>query len=87
VGLGGNVLVLVPFGLLLPFASLGLGRFRRMLLAGLAFSVAIELAQLAISVGMGYTYRVSDIDDVILNLAGVLLGYAAYRLAWGRGPR
>lgn len=58
-----------------------------MLLAGLAFSVAIELAQLAVSVGLGYAYRVSDIDDVILNVAGVLLGYTAYRLARGRATR
>ena len=85
--LGGNVLVFVPFGVLLPLAAPSLGRFWRMLLAGLAFSVAIELAQLAVSVGLGYTYRVSDIDDVILNVAGVLLGYAAYRLGRRRATR
>ena len=33
--------------------------------------------------GLGYSYRVLDIDDVILNVAGVLLGYAAWRLAAG----
>ena len=76
----------MPFGVLLPLAAPSLGRFWRMLVAGLAFSVAIELAQLAVSAGLGYAYRVSDIDDVILNLAGVLTGYAAYRLVLGAGP-
>jgi glycopeptide antibiotics resistance protein len=78
--LGGNVLVFVPFGVLLPWAAPGFARLRRLLLAGIAFSVAIELGQLAVSAALGYTYRVSDVDDVILNVTGVLLGYAAYRL-------
>ena len=79
--LGGNVLVFVPFGVLLPLAVPSLGRLRRVLLAGLAFSLAIELGQLAVSLMLGYAYRVTDVDDVILNLSGVLLGYGLLRLA------
>ena len=29
---------------------------------------------------MGYWYRVADVDDLILNTGGVLLGYGAFRL-------
>lgn len=73
--LGGNVLVFAPLGLLLPaiwprFAGPG-----SIALAGLAVSLSIELTQLAVSLALGTWYRMSDVDDVLLNVAGVLLGY------------
>ena len=37
--------------------------------AGLAFSVSIELLQLAITLGLGYAHA-TDIDDVIVNAGG-----------------
>jgi glycopeptide antibiotics resistance protein len=74
----GNVVVFVPFGLLTPIAFAGLGTWRRMLLAALALSVAIEVGQLVVSVLVGYSYRVTEVDDVILNVPGVLLGFAAW---------
>jgi glycopeptide antibiotics resistance protein len=36
--------------------------------------------QLAISLAVGHAYRTADIDDVVLNVAGALLGYVAFRL-------
>lgn len=82
--LGGNVLVFAPFGLLLPLAAPGFARLRRVFVAGFVFSVGIELAQLAVSAALGYSYRVADIDDVILNVPGVLAGYGVYRVMRGR---
>ena len=41
--LGGNVLTLAPFGFLLPFSAPRLGTLTRMALAGLLFSLSIEL--------------------------------------------
>ena len=79
--LAGNVLVFAPFGILLPLAAPNWGRLRRVLLAGLALSVTIETGQLAVSLVLGYSYRIADVDDVILNLTGVLLGYGLLRLA------
>ena len=79
--LAGNVLVFAPFGILLPLAAPNLGRLRRVLLARLALSLAIELGQLAVSLVLGYSYRVADVDDVILNVTGVLLGYGLLRFA------
>jgi glycopeptide antibiotics resistance protein len=77
--LGGNVLVFVPFGLLLPAIWPRLDGFWRMVLAGVAVGVSIELTQLAVSLAVGSWYRMSDVDDVILNTAGVLLGYGLWR--------
>ena len=76
--LGGNVLTLAPFGFLLPFAAPSLGRWRRMALAALLFPLGIELSQLGVSLVLGYSYRVTEVDDVLLNFAGILLGFAAY---------
>jgi len=74
----GNIVVFVPFGLLLPTACPPLATWRRTALTGLALSASIELGQLAASVLVGYSYRVTEIDDVILNVTGVVLGFAAW---------
>jgi glycopeptide antibiotics resistance protein len=70
----GNVLVFVPFGLLLGvnFERLDL---RRKLLVVFAFSLAAEVIQYIVAIG------VSDITDVITNTLGGLLGLMAYDLA------
>lgn len=84
--LAGNILVFVPFGFLLPVIWPRLGRPWRMLLAGLFLSGAVELSQLAVSLCLGYYYRMTDVDDVLLNTCGVLLGFAALIAvrAWSR---
>ncbi len=67
---GGNVLLGVPFGLLLPFfVPRRLRMIRTILLAAAAMAV-VELIQGALVQG-----RAFDIDDVILNTTGALLGY------------
>lgn len=82
--LGGNVLTLAPFGLLLPFAAPRLATWPRMTVAALAFPLGIELAQLGVSLALGYSYRVTEVDDVLLNFVGVLLGFVVFRLLRGR---
>ena len=69
----GNIVAFVPFGILLPLA------FRRLSIASafviaVALSVGIELGQLAVSTYLGYAYRSTDIDDVILNVTGATVG-------------
>ncbi len=73
----GNVLAFVPLGLLLPLA------FRRLhwllvILAGAALSAAIELAQYTLSTNLGYGYRRADIDDVIVNVFGTVVGLTLF---------
>jgi glycopeptide antibiotics resistance protein len=76
----GNVLLLLPVGLFGPLAIAWLGRWWRVLLAAALFSSCIELAQLAIP------DRSADVDDVMLNALGALLGYFLLR-AFGLRPR
>jgi glycopeptide antibiotics resistance protein len=75
---GGNLLLFVPFTLFAPVFWRQLRAWRWPLIIGLGGSVAIELIQLGLSALVGYPYRQTDIDDVILNTFSALLGYAVY---------
>ena len=69
-----NVLLFVPLGILLPLLW---DRFKnpfRTTLFGLLLSVGIEVLQL-------FTYRATDINDLITNTLGTLIGWIIGRIA------
>jgi len=77
----GNILITMPLGFGINFIS----RVRAKDFLWLAFVVgfAIEGAQLIISLIFRSSFRSIDINDVILNAIGVLLGYGCFRIfAW-----
>ncbi|WP_415817838.1 VanZ family protein [Mesobacillus thioparans] len=74
---GGNILLLMPLGFLVPIISRHLNDLKSVFLLGLAVSVAIELFQLLESFG-GSWGRITDIDDVICNVIGVVIGHFIY---------
>ena len=70
----GNLAAFIPLGLLLP-VILGIKRKLAVTLAfSMLFLLMAETAQLVFRVG------VFDIDDIILNMIGVLAGYMLYKL-------
>lgn len=71
----GNAALFVPSGIVLPVVFPRLDRLGKVLLAGAGLSLAIELLQLPFSV------RSTDVDDLIQNCAGLILGYGLYALA------
>lgn len=77
---GGNLLLLVPFGLMLPVLQPRFHGFGRSLRAIATAALSVEIAQYAVSAAIGYTYRQADVDDLILNVAGGLIGFGLYRL-------
>lgn len=77
-----NVVMMVPFGFMLPLVATRLSSFRVVTIAGLAVSGAIEGAQ-ALSVLLLGNRRVVDIDDLIANTAGAALGYLAFAATIG----
>jgi|SRR5687767_2332961 len=83
----GNVLAFVPLGFLTPMLAPRRMSWRFVLAVGLIVSVAIELGQLGLSGLLGYTYRQSDVDDVIVNVIGALIGYAAFTIFDSRVER
>jgi glycopeptide antibiotics resistance protein len=78
VNIVGNLAAFVPLGLLVPMSRRRPTSALGMLLLGASLSAAIEAAQFASG------NRVADADDVILNAAGTLAGYALF-LAIRRG--
>ncbi|NEA39566.1 VanZ family protein [Streptomyces sp. SID11385] len=68
---GGNLLLGAPFGVLLPLLVPRRLRLVRVFVVTLLVMSLVELAQGAVIEG-----RAFDVDDVILNTAGALLGYA-----------
>jgi glycopeptide antibiotics resistance protein len=83
----GNVLAFAPFGVFLPLIWPGRRSLISVIAAGLAISLAAETVQLALSLTLGTPYRVADVDDVIINVLGVALGYGLYRLIGFIVPR
>lgn len=75
----GNLLAFAPFGVFLPIIWPRWRSLISVVAAGLAISLALETVQLGLSMLIGAPYRVADVDDVIINVLGVALGYGLYR--------
>lgn len=71
-----NVLFMMPFGFGLPFITNF--RFKKVVIAGLLFSIAIEFLQLVTGFMANTTFRVVDINDLIFNTIGVAVGYILF---------
>ncbi len=73
----GNIIMFVPFG---AFATLLYKmRKRQVVLWAFVFSATLELTQYS-QRQIAY-FRHVDVDDILLNVAGALAGYALYKLA------
>ncbi|MGW3633291.1 VanZ family protein [Streptomyces sp. NPDC005122] len=77
--IGGNILLGVPFGVLLPVLVPRTRGILRVVLLTAAVMLLVELAQ-----GAFITGRAFDIDDVILNTTGALVGYLLLGRRMGR---
>ena len=71
--LAGNVIGFVPFGFFLSVVSRRGRIWRNAVLMGFGFSLCIETTQLIFKIGS------FDVDDILLNTTGSILGYLAYR--------
>lgn len=68
----GNILLFIPFGYFVTRETQS-KKWYQVFLATLLTSVAVELLQLKIG-------RTFDIDDIILNVIGGILGYIVFRI-------
>ncbi|MBR2836341.1 MAG: VanZ family protein [Coriobacteriales bacterium] len=71
----GNISMFIPSGIILPIVYKHLNNFWKVVGVGVLISLGIEILQLPFSV------RASDIDDLIMNITGVIIGYGIYLLA------
>src|SRR5215831_10382576 len=70
--IGGNIIGFIPLGILLPMLFPFARRWWRLTLVVFCLSLSFETFQLLTGVG------VFDVDDLILNTTGGLIGYVFY---------
>jgi len=70
----GNILIFIPLGFLFPLCRKKNVKFLEVFLVILGSSFAIELIQF-----LFLTSRRADVDDLILNLIGGIIGYLIYK--------
>lgn len=68
----GNILLFIPLGTFITY-KLEIKHFYIIIIISLYFSVCIEIIQLLIG-------RIFDIDDILLNVFGSLIGYLVYKI-------
>lgn len=68
----GNITMFIPVGIVWPVCFKKLNTIGKTILAGAGFTLFIEITQLF------FYERCSDIDDIILNTAGVAIGALIY---------
>src|SRR5258706_4037002 len=73
-----NVLLTMPFGFGISFIARI--KSQNILWLALAVGFSFEITQLVISLIFKSAFRSVDINDVILNAIGVLLGYGVFRI-------
>ena len=73
VNIEGNVVAFLPLGVLVPLIRRRPTRAWHVALLGAALSLTIEVLQLASG------RRTADVDDILLNTLGALVGYALVR--------
>ena len=70
----GNTAMFIPLGIVWPSVFKKLDTHKKVIAAGVGYSLCIEILQLL------FYDRVTDIDDLILNSLGYLIGYGLYLL-------
>lgn len=68
-----NIIMFIPLGFILPLIWGNKFRLNSIFIYGFLFSLFIELSQLL-------NNRTTDIDDLIANTAGAIIGYFIYRI-------
>lgn len=77
--IGGNILLFMPLGFAIPilFPIIKKGK---VILIGFTVSLTIELIQAVAGFFLGYNYRSFDVDDLIMNTLGTVIGLLLFSL-------
>lgn len=75
VNICGNIIAFMPFGFLLPLLNRAYRRFYITTVFSILFSLIVESVQLLLKVG------VFDVDDILMNSLGGILGYVVFIIA------
>ncbi|MBC6309615.1 VanZ family protein [Listeria sp. FSL L7-1582] len=75
-----NMIMFIPLGCLYPLCSMYKVSWKRMFLLALTLSMSIELLQLLQNILYQAAFKYVDIDDLIWNVSGGMIGYALFRI-------
>ncbi|REK56623.1 MAG: VanZ family protein [Thermobacillus sp.] len=70
----GNILIFLPLGFFLPLLFKRYGKLSKIIVDSMVISFAIETLQIGLKIGQ------FDIDDVILNTFGSVLGFLLFKI-------
>jgi glycopeptide antibiotics resistance protein len=84
--MGGNIILFIPLGILIPVIWSQFMRAWKTVGIAFLISITIESLQL-ITLYMGNSYRAFDIDDIIMNCIGTLIGYCILKAMIKRRKR
>lgn len=73
-----NLVIFIPFGIIVPKVFHSINKVWKMLLVTLATSIAIEAIQYILACGT------SEVEDVIMNVAGGIVGYLIIRVIYNK---
>lgn len=73
----GNIIVFMPLGIFLPWLISRIVHLRQVITIAFIISLSIEIIQYISN--FWKIYRSADIDDIILNVTGAILGYLIFR--------
>ncbi|MDK1474953.1 VanZ family protein [Streptomyces sp. 549] len=73
-----NTIMLMPLGALLPLLTPRVRSVKSAMLGGLAVSLSIEALQTLVTATLG-SARSIDVNDLLANTLGAVLGYLTYR--------
>lgn len=68
-----NIIMLMPLGFLVPYIWKNFRNIYKVTIIGFLFSLFIEISQIP-------TNRAVDIDDLIMNTIGAMLGYTIWKM-------
>jgi len=75
----GNIILFTPMWFFIPLIWKSQNSFKKVLLIWILASFSIESLQYIISLFLGFGYKVSDVDDILLNGLGVVLGFIVFK--------
>lgn len=79
--LGGNIILFIPLSVGINVLLQGISQ-KKVLLYGFFTSLSIELIQEIANISLGFNYRSCDIDDIILNTIGTILGIFIWKILY-----
>lgn len=76
----GNIILFIPMWFFIPLIWKNKNSLTKTFPIGIFASFSIEWLQYLISFFLGFHYKVTDVDDILLNIFGFIIGFYVYKV-------